>query len=66
MTMVDIRLNIETLPPLELQEFYFFTAIYGHIVQSRYRMFPPFVKFSVSVLKVERIFVLIGRIVTLS
>ena len=23
MTMVDIRLNIETLPPLEPQEFYF-------------------------------------------
>ena len=48
MTMVDIRLNIETLPPLELQEFYFFTPIYVHIVQSQYRMFPPFVKFSVS------------------
>ena len=30
MTMVDIRLNIETLPPLELQEFYFFTPVYSH------------------------------------
>ena len=48
MTMVDIRLNIETLSPLELQESYFFRPIYGHIVQSRYRMFLPFVKFSVS------------------
>ena len=48
MTMVDIRLNIETLQPLKLQDFYFFTPIYGHIVQSRYRMFLSFVKFSVS------------------
>ena len=43
MTMVDIRLNIETLPPLELQEFYFFLR------QSTVtKLFPPFVKFSVS------------------
>ena len=51
MAMVDIRLNIDTLPPLELQEFYFFytnLTIYGHTVQRRYRMFPSFVKFSVA------------------
>ena len=73
MTMVDNRLNIETLPPLELQEFYFFTSIYGHIVQSRYRMFLHFVKFSVSeassgciVFSKSRADICINSIVTLS
>ena len=73
MTMVDIRLN-RNFVTFGATRVLFFTPVYSHKVQSRYRMFPPFVKFQSQrflqaafySLKVERIFVLIGRIVTLS
>ena len=75
MTMVDSRLNIETLSPLELQEFLFFYAnLRSHSSKSGIGCFrlllsfqsQRFLQVAFYSLKVEWIFVLIGRIVTLS